>query len=115
MGNNGPVAFSLFPSRGLRLKKKIESWLDDFQRLPYVSPYEDFSNLYPNSDVSEKQVAGVLHEPLSLFVDNSAERWRLLCFGKLLGLRQKFHKVSPSCVLPSSQEQGLLRSFQGDL
>ncbi|KAK8931423.1 hypothetical protein KSP39_PZI017080 [Platanthera zijinensis] len=51
--------FSLFPSRGLRLKKKIESWLDDFQRLPYVSPYEDFSNLDPNSDVSEKRVAGV--------------------------------------------------------
>ncbi|KAK8946081.1 hypothetical protein KSP40_PGU015952 [Platanthera guangdongensis] len=93
MGSNGPIAFSLFPSRGLRLKKKIESWLDDFQRLPYVSPYEDFSNLDPNSDISEKRVAGVLHELLSLFVDNSAERRRLLCLRKHLGLPQKFHKV----------------------
>lgn len=92
-GNSGPVTFPLFPSKGLRLKKKIESWLDDFQRLPYVSPYEDFSSLDTNSDVSEKRVAGVLHELLSIFVDNSAERRRLLCLRKHLGLPQKFHKV----------------------
>ncbi|PKU85252.1 protein WHAT'S THIS FACTOR 9, mitochondrial [Dendrobium catenatum] len=92
-GSSGPVAFPLFPSKGLRLKKKIESWLDDFQRLPYISPYEDFSSLDPNSDVSEKRVAGVLHELLSIFVDYSAERRRLLCLRKHLGLPQKFHKV----------------------
>lgn len=91
--NEGPVAFPLFPSRGLRLKKKIEKWLDDFQSLPYISPYEDFSSLDPNSDVSEKRVAGVLHELLSLFVDNSAERRKLLCLRKHLGLPQKFHKA----------------------
>ncbi|XP_020573358.1 protein ROOT PRIMORDIUM DEFECTIVE 1 [Phalaenopsis equestris] len=92
-GSCDQVTFPLFPSKGLRLKKKIECWLDDFQRLPYVSPYEDFSSLDPNSDVSEKRVAGVLHELLSIFVDNSAERRRLLCLRKHLGLPQKFHKV----------------------
>lgn len=92
-GSSDPIAFPLFPSKGLRLKRKIESWLDDFQRLPYVSPYEDFSSLDPNSDVSEKRVAGVLHELLCIFVDNSAERRKLLCLRKHLGLPQKFHKV----------------------
>lgn len=87
------IAFPLFPSKGLRLKRKIERWLEEFQKLPYVSPYEDFSHLDPSSDVSEKRVAGVLHELLSLFVDNSAERRRLLCLRKHLGLPQKFHKA----------------------
>ncbi|XP_020096408.1 protein ROOT PRIMORDIUM DEFECTIVE 1 [Ananas comosus] len=87
------VAFPLFPSKGLRLKRKIAHWLDEFQKLPYVSPYEDFSHLDPSSDISEKRAAGVLHELLSLFVDNSAERRRLLCLRKHLGLSQKFHKV----------------------
>ncbi|XP_072952357.1 protein WHAT'S THIS FACTOR 9, mitochondrial [Typha angustifolia] len=87
------VSIPLFPSKGLRLKQKIEHWLGSFQRLPYVSPYEDFSHLDPNSDVSEKRVVCVLHELLSLFVDNSAERRRLLCLREHLGLPQKFHKV----------------------
>ncbi|KAG0457907.1 hypothetical protein HPP92_023064 [Vanilla planifolia] len=89
----GPVTFPLFPSKGLRLKKKIENWLEEFQRIPYVSPYEEFSSLDPNSDISEKRVVGVLHELLCLFVDNSAERRKLLCLKKFLGLPQKFHKA----------------------
>ncbi|KAJ0977350.1 hypothetical protein J5N97_012824 [Dioscorea zingiberensis] len=87
------LVFPMFPSKGLRLKRKIETWLEEFQKLRYVSPYEDFSSLDPNSDVSEKRVAGVLHELLSLFVDCSAERRKLLCLKKHLGLPQKFHKV----------------------
>ncbi|XP_008778059.3 protein WHAT'S THIS FACTOR 9, mitochondrial [Phoenix dactylifera] len=87
------IPFPLFPSKGLRLKQKIEHWLEEFQKLPYVSPYEDFSHLDPSSDISEKRVAGVLHELLSLFVDNSAERRRLLCLRKQLGLPQKFHEA----------------------
>ncbi|CAL9079553.1 unnamed protein product [Musa textilis] len=87
------IEFPLFPSKGFRLKRKIEQWLEEFQKAEYVSPYETFSSLDPNSDISEKRVAGVLHELLSLFVDNSAERRRLLCLKKHLGLPQKFHKV----------------------
>ncbi|XP_077253380.1 ubiquitin carboxyl-terminal hydrolase family protein [Tasmannia lanceolata] len=87
------LAFPLFPSKGLRLKKKISDWLDEFQKVPYVSPYEDSSHLNRNSDVSEKRVVGVLHELLSLFVDQSAERRKLLCLQKHLGLPQKFSKV----------------------
>ncbi|PKI74581.1 hypothetical protein CRG98_004908 [Punica granatum] len=87
------IEFPLFPSKGLRLRKKIDIWLKDFQKLPYVSPYEDISNLNPDSDVAEKRVVGLLHELLSIFVDHSAERKKLLCLKKYLGLPQKVHKA----------------------
>ncbi|XP_031501426.1 protein WHAT'S THIS FACTOR 9, mitochondrial [Nymphaea colorata] len=88
-----PPSFTLVPSKGLRLKKKLEKWLDEFQKLPYVSPYEDSSHLNPNSDIAEKHVVGVLHELLSLFVENSAQRRKLICLRKYLGLPQKFSKA----------------------
>ncbi|KAE8710041.1 Cysteine proteinases superfamily protein, putative isoform 1 [Hibiscus syriacus] len=87
------IEFPLFPSKGLRLRRKIESWLNEFQKLPYVSPYEDFSHLDPDSDFAEKRVVGILHELLSLFVEHSAERKKLLCLKKYFGLPQKVHKA----------------------
>ncbi|OIT35738.1 PREDICTED: protein ROOT PRIMORDIUM DEFECTIVE 1 [Nicotiana attenuata] len=87
------LEFQLFPSKGLRLKRKIADWFDEFQRLPYVSPYEDYSGLDPNSDTAEKRVVGVLHELLSLFVEHAAERKKLLCLRKHFGLPQKVHKA----------------------
>ncbi|KAK9138791.1 hypothetical protein Sjap_009385 [Stephania japonica] len=92
-GSSAPLAFPLFPSKGLRLKRKISNWLDMFQNLPYVSPYDDSSHLDPCSDVSEKRVVGVLHELLSLFVDHSAERKKLFCLRTHFGLPQKFYKA----------------------
>lgn len=87
------IAFPLFPSKGLRLKQKIKDWLDEFQKLPYVSPYDDFSCLNPDSDISEKRVVGLLHELLCLFVEHAAERKTLFCLKKHLGLPQKVHKA----------------------
>ncbi|KAH0670663.1 hypothetical protein KY290_006750 [Solanum tuberosum] len=87
------IEFPLYPSKGLRLKRKIADWFDEFQKFPYVSPYEDYSGLDPNSDIAEKRVVGVLHELLSLFVEHAAERKRLLCLRKYLGLPQKVHKA----------------------
>ena len=92
-GSIEAIEFPLYPSKGLRLKRKIENWIDEFQKAPYVSPYEDSSNLDPTSDASEKRVVGVLHELLSLFVEHSAERKKLLCLRKFLGLPQKFYKA----------------------
>jgi hypothetical protein len=92
-GSAAEVPIPLFQSKGLRLKQKIKDWLEGFQRLHYVSPYEDFSHIRPGSDVSEKRAVGVLHELLSLFVTCSAERRRLLCLRQHLGLPQKFHLV----------------------
>ncbi|KAL6893940.1 hypothetical protein ACP4OV_008038 [Aristida adscensionis] len=92
-GSVEQVPIPLFQSKGLRLKQKIGDWLEGFQRLPYVSPYEDFSHIDRGTDVSEKRVVGVLHELFSLFVTSSAERRRLLCLRQHLGLPQKFHRV----------------------
>lgn len=92
-GEMEAIAFPLFPSKGLRLKTKISKWLDEFQGLPYVSPYADFSGLNPCSDLAEKRLIAVLHELLSLFVEHSAERKRFLCLRKYLGLPQKVHKA----------------------
>ncbi|KAJ6317458.1 hypothetical protein OIU76_013072 [Salix suchowensis] len=78
---------------GVRLRRKIEVWLKEFQQVPYVSPYEEYSHLDPNSDIAEKRVAGFLHELLCLFVEHSAERRRLLCLKKYFGLPQKVHKA----------------------
>lgn len=87
------IELPLFPAKGLRLRKKIEDWLREFQKLPYVSPYEDFSHLAPDGDMGEKWVVGVLHELLSLFVEHSAERKQLLCLKKHFGLPQNVHKA----------------------
>ncbi|KAK3004742.1 hypothetical protein RJ639_019016 [Escallonia herrerae] len=87
------LSFPLFPSKGLRLKRKISDWFDEFQKVPYISPYEDYSGLKTGSDVSEKRVVGVLHELLSLFVEHAAERKKLLCLREYLGLPQKVHKA----------------------
>ncbi|CAN1238141.1 Protein WHAT'S THIS FACTOR 9, mitochondrial [Linum grandiflorum] len=87
------LEFPLFPSKGLRLKKKIADWLIEFQKLPYVSPYEDYSYLDTDSDIAEKRVVGFLHELLCLFVEHSAERKKLLCLKKYFGLPQKVHKA----------------------
>ncbi|XP_057979141.1 protein WHAT'S THIS FACTOR 9, mitochondrial [Malania oleifera] len=92
-GSERTIEFPMFPSKGLRLRRKIANWLDEFQKLPYVSPYEDFLHLDPNSDISEKRIVGVIHELLSIFVEHSAERKKLLCLRKYLGLPQKFHKA----------------------
>ncbi|KAF5187579.1 WHAT'S THIS FACTOR 9 protein, partial [Thalictrum thalictroides] len=92
-GSSAPLVIPLYPSKGLRLKRKISYWLDEFQRLPYVSPYEDFQHLNRSSDVYEKRVVGVFHEMLGLFVDHSAERKKFFCLRPYLGLPQKFYKA----------------------
>ncbi|EPS59653.1 hypothetical protein M569_15153, partial [Genlisea aurea] len=92
-GECPPTAFPLFPSRGLRLKHKIKDWLGEFQKLPYVSPYEDPSGLSPGTDLSEKRVVGLLHEALSLFVEHSARRKAMLSTRKYFGLPQKLHRA----------------------
>ncbi|GJT30871.1 protein root primordium defective 1 [Tanacetum coccineum] len=50
------ISILLYLSKGLRLRKKILDWSDGFQKLPYVSPYEKWPDLYPDSDVAEKRV-----------------------------------------------------------
>lgn len=87
------VAFPLSFPRGFELDKKVRAWLDEWQRLPYISPYEDGSHLAPRSDITEKRTVAVLHEVLSLTVGKKMEKELLVKLGEALRLPPGFRKV----------------------
>ncbi|URE40428.1 Plant organelle RNA recognition domain [Musa troglodytarum] len=87
------LAFPLYFSRGFDLEKKVRKWLDEWQKLPYISPYEDASNLAPKSDLAEKWMVAMLHEVLHLFVPKKTEKENLVLLGEHLGLPPGFRKV----------------------
>jgi len=72
---------------------KVNSWMEEWQRLPYVSPYEDPSNLDPKGAVMEKRVVGVYHELLSLTIHKKLQRNNLNCFCEEMSLPERFTKL----------------------
>ncbi|QCD87379.1 Nucleotide-diphospho-sugar transferase [Vigna unguiculata] len=87
------IAFPLFFPKGFDLVKRVKTWVDNWQRLPYISPYEDAFHLDSNSDQAEKWTVAIMHELLSLLVSKKTERENLLCFGECLGLALRFKKA----------------------
>lgn len=87
------IAFPIFLPKGFDLEKRVKTWVENWQKLPYVSPYEDAFHLDSNSDQAEKWTVAILHELLSLFVSKKTERDNLLCFGECLGLALRFKKA----------------------
>ncbi|XP_029121930.1 protein WHAT'S THIS FACTOR 9, mitochondrial [Elaeis guineensis] len=87
------LAFPVRFTRGYGLKKKCMAWLQEWQTLPYTSPYSDASGLDPRTDVSEKRIVGVFHELLHLTLGKKTERRNVSNLRKPLGLPQKFTKV----------------------
>lgn len=87
------LAFPVRFARGYGLKKKSMAWLQEWQTLPYTSPYSDASGLDPRTDVSEKRIVGVFHELLHLTLGKKTERRNVSNLRKPLGLPQKFTKV----------------------
>lgn len=51
---------------GFFIRKEMREWIRDWMERPYVSPYEDVSNLDQASLEMEKRTVGVFHELLSL-------------------------------------------------
>ncbi|GAB2271957.1 hypothetical protein Dimus_006785 [Dionaea muscipula] len=88
-----PIAFPMHFSKDFEMDKKLKKLIDDWQKLPYVSPYENSSHLQPNSDESDKWAVSVLHELLHIFVCKKAERDNILCFGEFLGIRSRFKRA----------------------
>ncbi|OVA03214.1 Plant organelle RNA recognition domain [Macleaya cordata] len=84
-----PIGFT----RGFGLKRKCMEWLEEWQKLPYTSPYADASHLDPRTDVAEKRIVGVFHELLNLTIQKKTERKNMSNLRKPLGLPQKFTKV----------------------
>ncbi|XP_074344095.1 protein WHAT'S THIS FACTOR 1 homolog, chloroplastic [Apium graveolens] len=60
------LAFNVKLPPGFFLRKEMREWIRDWMELPYVSPYEDVSNLDQASREMEKRTVGVFHELLSL-------------------------------------------------
>ncbi|EYU22867.1 hypothetical protein MIMGU_mgv1a002392mg [Erythranthe guttata] len=90
---DGKIQFPLEYSKGFEMDKKYKKWVDEWQKLPYLSPYENATNLAVKTDESDKWVVAVLHELLSLFVGKKAERETLLSLGEFFGLRSRFKRA----------------------
>ncbi|KAF8105679.1 hypothetical protein N665_0157s0244 [Sinapis alba] len=87
------MAFPVKFTRGFGLKRKSMEWLQEWQRLPYTSPYVDASHLDPRTDLSEKRNVGVFHELLHLTIGKKMERKNVSNLRKPFALPQKFTKV----------------------
>ncbi|KAL3650992.1 hypothetical protein CASFOL_007395 [Castilleja foliolosa] len=87
------LAFPIRFTRGFGLKRKCMEWLNEWQKLPYTSPYIDASCLDPRTDVAEKRVVGVFHELLHLTILKKTERKNVSNLRGPLGMPQKFTKV----------------------
>ncbi|KAL5980695.1 hypothetical protein ACLOJK_028604 [Asimina triloba] len=87
------LAFPMSFPRGYGSQKKVVAWMDEFQKLPYVSPYEDSSQIDPDSDLMEKRVVGVLHELLTLTIHKKTKRNYLRCLREELNLPHKFTRI----------------------
>ncbi|CAH2066820.1 unnamed protein product [Thlaspi arvense] len=88
-----PIAFPMKFSNGFVVDKKMKKWIDEWQKLPYISPYENALHLPATSDESDKWAAAVLHEILNLFVSKKVEKDAVLHLGEFMGLRSRFKRV----------------------
>ncbi|KAK7337374.1 hypothetical protein VNO77_17942 [Canavalia gladiata] len=81
-----------FP-RGYGAQKKVRAWMEEFHKLPYISPYADSTKIDPDSDLMEKRVVGVLHEFLSLTLHKKTKRNYLRSLREELSLPHKFTRI----------------------
>lgn len=88
-----PLRFSMKLPNGFDLEKKVKNWVDTWQDLPYISPYENSFHLGPNSDQAEKWTVAVLHELLWLLVSKKTEGKNVFCLGEYLGFGNRFKKA----------------------
>ncbi|XP_076891196.1 uncharacterized protein LOC143542511 [Bidens hawaiensis] len=92
MEANSMSSFPVQYSRGFEVDKKFKRWVDDWQKLPYVSPYES-PDLEEKSEGFDKWIVGLLHEVLHILVPKKTEKDNLLCLGEYLGVRSRFKKA----------------------
>lgn len=87
------IAFPMDLPRGFDLDKRVKNWVDEWQKLPYISPYEDAFHLAPDGDQAEKWAVAVLHELLHLMVSKKTEIANLYRLGDYLGFGKRFKKA----------------------
>ncbi|XP_047321607.1 protein WHAT'S THIS FACTOR 9, mitochondrial [Impatiens glandulifera] len=84
------IAFPVQYSRGFEIDKKFNQWVEEWQKLPFISPYENASHLPGKSDESNKWAVAIIHELLNLFVSKKTRRDNILSLGDYMGIRSKF-------------------------
>ncbi|KAB1222422.1 Protein ROOT PRIMORDIUM DEFECTIVE 1 [Morella rubra] len=87
------MAFPMSFPRGYGAQNKVKAWMEEFQKLPYISPYEDSRKIDPKSDLMEKRVVGVLHEMLDLTIHKKTKRNYLRSLREELNLPHKFTRI----------------------
>ncbi|KAJ6330640.1 hypothetical protein OIU76_009271 [Salix suchowensis] len=87
------LTFPMSFPKGYGGQKKVRAWMDEFHKLPYISPYEDSRRIEPNSELMEKRVVGVLHELLSLTIHKKTKRNYLRSLRDELILPHKFTRL----------------------
>lgn len=87
------LVFPMSFPRGYGARKKVKAWMDDFHKLPYISPYQDCSMIDPDSDLMEKRVVGLLHEFLSLTIHKKTQRNYLRSLREELNLPHRFTRI----------------------
>lgn len=88
-----PIAFPVQFSGGSDIDKKLKKWIDEWQKLPYISPYENAAHLSSKTDESDKWAVAVLHEFLHILVPKKTEKDNVLSFGEYLGIRSRFKRA----------------------
>lgn len=88
-----PLAFPLHFSKGFEMDKTMKKCVDEWQKLAYMSPYENALHLPPKSDESDKWAVGLLHELLHLFVPKKTDKENIFCLGEYMGLRSRFKRA----------------------
>ncbi|GKV25896.1 hypothetical protein SLEP1_g35276 [Rubroshorea leprosula] len=87
------LAFPMNFPRGYGAQKKVKAWMEEFQKLPYISPYEDSRHIDPSSELMEKRAVGVLHEFLSLTIHKKTKRNYLRSLREELNIPHKFTRL----------------------
>ncbi|XP_074279533.1 protein WHAT'S THIS FACTOR 9, mitochondrial [Silene latifolia] len=88
-----PIEFPMRFSKGFEMDKKLKKWIDEWQKLPYLSPYENASHLPPNGDMTDRWAVGVLHELLHILGPKKTERENILCLGDYLGVKPRLKRA----------------------
>ncbi|XP_076939567.1 protein ROOT PRIMORDIUM DEFECTIVE 1-like [Bidens hawaiensis] len=90
-------AFPVHFPTGFKIKAGFKGKLRDWQRLPYIKPYEKEDGFRAASrggvERFEKRAVGILHELLSLTVEKMVEIERLVHFKKDFGIPVNFREL----------------------
>lgn len=88
-----PIVFPMSFSKEFVMDKQMKREIEEWQKLPYVSPYDNVLSLRPRSEESDKWAVAVLHELLHIFVHKKSERENVLQVGEFLGIRSRFKRA----------------------